>query len=188
MMNNIVAIDSFQPQEKDKFFFDTNIWMYLYCPMGGYNRNVIKKYDAFLKKVIQARSSIYISSLVLSEFFNAYTRLEFNILKGKEPTKYHVFKKDFRGTSDYKKLVLDIKTTVESYILKLAKRLDDNFSSIDLDDLFEDIEKSDFNDSYCLILVAGENIKVVTNDYDFVSTKKLKVPILTANDKLLKGT
>ena len=187
-MSNIIAIDSYQPQDKDKFFFDTNIWMYLYCPLGNYKREVIKKYDGFLKKAIGVKSSVFISSLVLSEFFNAYTRLEFNILKEKEPSKYRDFKKDFRETAAYKKTVISIKTIVKTQILKLSKRLDDMFSNINLDELFENIERSDFNDNYYQLLAATENIKIVTNDSDFASTRKIPVPILTANYKLLKGS
>ncbi len=184
-MSNIIAIDSYQPQEEDKFFFDTNIWMFLYCPMGNYKEAIVKKYDGFLKKAIGIKSSIFISSLVLSEFFNAYTRLEFNILKGKEPLD---FKKDFRGTDDYQRLVINIKTIVKTKILKLAKRLNDNFSNINIDELFEDIEQSDFNDKYYQFLAITENIMIVTDDSDFASTKKTTVPILTANYKLLKGS
>lgn len=185
-MSKIIAIDSYQPQDKDKFFFDTNIWMYLYCPIGNYNQEIIRKYDGFLKRVLLAKSSIFISSLVLSEFFNTYTRLEFNILKKKEPSKYQDFKRDFRRTELYKKLVLQIKATVKTQILKLAKRLNDKFSYINLDELFKDIERSDFNDNYYQLLAATENIKIVTNDYDFASTRKVPVPILTANYKLLE--
>lgn len=183
-MSNIIAIDGYQPQNKDKFFFDTNIWMYLYCPIGNYKRRVTEKYDGFLKKVLQARSSIFISSLVLSEFFNTYTRLEFNMFKGEEPLD---FKRDFRGTDDYQRLMINIKTIVKRQILKVSERLDDKFSNMDLEELFENIEQSDFNDNYYQLLAAAENIKIVTDDYDFASTRKIPVPILTANYKLLKG-
>lgn len=78
-MNNIIDICTYMPLENDKFFFDTNIWMYLYCPIGNYNKQVIGEYDGFFKKAYQARSPIFISSLVLSEFFNAWIKLDFNI-------------------------------------------------------------------------------------------------------------
>jgi len=187
-MNNIIAIDSYQPQDDDKFFFDTNIWMYLYCPIGNHKKKVIKKYSDFLKKILHAKSSIFISSLVLSEFFNAYTRLEFNILKSNEPLKYRDYKKDFRETDAYKKLAVDIKTTVRTRILKFTERLDDGFSDISLDELFDGIEKSDFNDNYLLTLAANKNMKIVTNDCDFASIGKATVTILTAHNKLLKGS
>jgi len=185
-MSNIIAIDSYQPQNKDKFFFDTNIWMYLCCPLGNYERTVIRKYDGFLKKALLVKSSIFVSSLVLSEFFNAYTRLEFNILKGKDPLRYQDLKRDFRRTNDYKRLTVNIKMTVKTRILKVSKRVDDNFSNMDLEELFDNIEQSDFNDNYYHILATIENMKIVTNDYDFGAVRKVSVPILTANNRLLK--
>ncbi|MBU4274091.1 MAG: hypothetical protein KJ893_05500 [Candidatus Omnitrophica bacterium] len=69
-MNNIIDISTYNPNGNDKFFFDANIWMYLFCPIGGYKKDTVTKYDGFLKKAIQVEASIFISSLVLSEFFN----------------------------------------------------------------------------------------------------------------------
>ena len=185
-MHNIVEIDTYIPTADEKFFFDANIWLYLYCPIGNYNNEIVKKYASFLKKVIQSKSSIFISALVLSEIFNSWLRLEFNILKEKYPSKYVDFKKDFRNTQEYKNLVSTIKTAVMSQIMKIAKRIDDKFSSISLDKLFEKIENSDFNDNYLLTMANLEGFKIVTNDSDFAFSREMPIPILTANTKMLK--
>jgi len=185
-MSNIIDISSYVPREGDKFFFDANIWIYLYCPIGNHKRNVIKKYDSFLKKALRAKSSIFISSLVLSEFFNSWIRLEFNILKESDSDKYVDFKKDFRGTTPYKQSVFTIKTTVTKQIMKIAKRTDDEFEHISLDELFKGIEGSDFNDNYYLTMADSKSFKIVTNDYDFATSRKTSVAILTANYRLLR--
>lgn len=184
-MNHIFDIASYVPQKDEPFLFDTNIWMYLYCPLGNYNRKVIKIYDRFLKHLIQANSTIYISSLVLSEFFNAYCRLEFNIKKNKTPSKYKDYKKNFRSTKEYDNLMTIIKTTVKSQILKLAKRIDDEFSNMSIDKLFSIIGESDFNDCYYNIFAEQKNIAIVTDDRDFW-IKNSNIKILTANKNLLK--
>ena len=184
-MNNIVDITKYTPLAKDKFFFDANIWLYLFCPIGDYKKNVIAKYDEFLKKIIESKSSIFISSLILSEIFNRWLRLEYNILKEKEPSKYHDYKRDYRGTEIYDKQVKYIKMVVEKHIMRVSKRIDDKFSSISLDNLFENIENYDFNDNYFLIIANLEGFKIVTHDSDFVS-QKISVPILTANKKALR--
>lgn len=181
-MNNIVDISTYHPSKSDKFFFDANIWMYLYCPLGDYKRETIKEYDGFLKKAIQSKSSIFISSLVLSEFFNSWVRLDFNILNKSNPLK---FKTDYRNTKLYESQVLTIRTVVIRQIMQIAKRIDDKFANISLDELFEEIENSDFNDNYFLTMANLEGLKIVTNDLDFASPKKTSITILTANKKML---
>jgi len=184
-MNNIVDITKYNPLAKDKFFFDANIWLYLFCPIGDYKKDVIAKYDKFLKKIIESKSSIFISSLILSEIFNRWARLEYNILKGEEPSKYHDYKRDYRGTEIYDKQVKDIKMVVEKHIMKVSKRIDDKFSSIPLDKLFENMGNYDFNDNYFLTIANLESFKIVTHDSDFASFKT-PVFILTANEKVLR--
>lgn len=184
-MNNIIDISSYTPKKSEPFLFDANIWMYLYCPLGNYNKKIIRIYDQFLKQIIQANSTIYISSLILSEFFNAYCRLEFNIKKKKNPSRYNDYKKDFRTTQEYCDLITIIKTTVKNQILKLAHRIDDEFSNIDIDKLFSIIGISDFNDGYYHIFAEQKNITIVTDDRDFW-IKNSNVKILTANKYLLK--
>lgn len=82
--------------------------------------------------------------------------------------------------------MVDIKTTVRTQILKFAKRLDDNFSNVSLDELFAQIENSDFNDNYYLTMAKLEGFKIVTNDSDFAYSRKIPVSILTANKKMLR--
>ncbi len=185
-MNKIIDIDNYTPLDSDKFFFDANIWIYLYCPIGNYNKDIIKKYSRFLKKAYQAKSSIFISALALSEFFNRWTRLDFKELNDSDPSKYANYKKNFRNTEAYKNSVSTIKTTVMEHIMKIAKRVDDKFEKISIDELFKEIEVSDFNDKYYLAMANLENFKIVTHDSDFNSSKEKPVPILTANHQMLK--
>jgi predicted nucleic acid-binding protein len=184
MMSNIIDINSYQPQKDDIFFFDTNIWMYLYCPLGDYKKHITQPYSNFFKKVLSKKSSIFIASVVLAEFFNACTRLEFNLLKNKEPEIYQDFKKDFRNSEHYKSTVITIKNVVKHHILKVAQRIDDKFNHINVDELFTDIELSDFNDNYIIFIANYEKMKVITHDSDF-HKKNLKTAILTANKQLL---
>ena len=185
-MNNIIDISNYSPDKDDKFFFDANIWMYLYCPLGGYGKDKPEKYSGFLKKALEAKSSIFISSLVLSEVFNAWIKLDYNILKDKDKSKYADFKKNYRNTGLYRNQTSFLKTVVTKHILNIAKRTDDKFKNISLDELFKEIEASDFNDNYYLAMANCENFKIVTNDSDFAFSRKRSIPILTANYKMLK--
>ncbi len=184
-MPEVIDINTFSPSAYDRFFFDNNIWMYLFCPLGNYKKSRIKKYDRFLKKVVEAKAQIFISSLILSEFFNTFAHTEFNILRRQEPDKYKNFKNDFRNTNKYKKLLKDIKTIVKSQILKLANRLDDQFKSIDIDSTLDNIEEHDFNDKYSMELSMMNDLKIVTHDRDFLNSD-LDFTVVTANKSLME--
>ena len=183
-MSSIYDISTYVPSPGEDFFFDNNVWMYLYCPIGNYKQHVVSHYSGFLKKIIMARSNIYISSLILSEFFNSYIRLEYNVLQDGDPSKYRNFKKDFRGSKEYEKAMSFIKTTVNSQILKLSRRINDSFDGIDMTDLMNRIETYDYNDKYIMKLSGMNGFKVVTNDIDYASCMH-GVAIITANRKLI---
>jgi len=185
-MNEIVDISKYNPKRNDKFIFDTNIWIYLFYPMGNYNEDITKKYAGFLKKVLQSESSIYIFSLTLSEIFNTSMRLEFNIKKN-HLHKNIDFKKDFRNTPEGKKLTSDILMIITHKIMKIATRIDDKFSNIPVNRLFDQIENYDFNDRYFLLMADLDKFKIVTNDSDFAISSEISATILTANEKMLSG-
>ncbi|NIW80625.1 MAG: hypothetical protein GWN16_14715, partial [Calditrichae bacterium] len=165
----MIDIDQYQPNPSDSFLFDNNIWMYLYCPLGNYGQHIIKKYDRFLKKTISSGSRIYITSLTLSEFINAYSRLEFNLKKRLDSSTYQDYKKDFKGTQEYKDLIDDIVNNIKGHILKVSSRISDSFETIDSEVLLNDLNESDFNDKYYAVLSYLRNMILVTDDADFIN-------------------
>ncbi len=161
---NKINITDYIPKPNDKFFFDNNIWMYLYCPIGNYNQYVVDKYSDFFGKILDVKAKIYVSSLILSEFYNTYIRLDFNIWKGKEKKD---FKKDYRPLTQYKTTSETILNSIESRILGVSERINDEFSDIPINKLIEKIGLLDFNDSYYVELAKKNCFKIVTNDKDF---------------------
>ena len=184
MIVKVKDIRSCQPQKGERFFFDTNIWLYLYCPIGNYNRKRISRYADFLKSCLNSEATIYTSSLILSEFLNTYARLEFNILENKYPSTYKNYKIDFRNAKVGEKTILEIISILKNNVLKIAKKVDDHFKSIDINTLLDGIEYSDYNDRYYTILGVLENMTIVTDDIDFGKIA-LPINIVTANNKLL---
>lgn len=182
--NNIVDIRSYLPGKIDRFFFDTNIWLYVFCPIGDYRKSMIEPYSAFLKKILNSKSLLCISSLVLLEFIRGYLNIEIKIFAQKNKLHRQInFKEEFRGTPEHKKVLLDIEKSVDS-ILKIAEKIGDKFEHIDVDNLFQALDKIDINDSYHINLALIEQLKIVTHDADFGVNNN--VPILTANGKLLR--
>lgn len=182
MAKQVLDINFYQPKSTEKFFFDANIWMFLLCPLGNYQPHIISKYDNFLKKIRKEKAPLFVSSLVLSEFFNAYVRLEFELWKKKDCNneKYREFKK----TQIYKELVSEASYVIKYTMLKIAGRVDDKFRDIDIEELFVEIENSDLNDNYHLDLALMEQMIFVTDDGN-IPSQKIKSSILTGNPKLL---
>jgi len=170
-----LSITKYIPKRTDKFYFDNNIWMYLYCPIGNYKDEVVNKYSDFFGKIIDAGSSIYVSSLTLSEFYNAYIRLDFNIWRSDEKKD---IKKDFRPTEQYKKTNEIILRSIENSILGISQRIDDDFKNMPLNQLLDKIGLIDFNDSYYIELAKRHDLIIVTNDKDFTNVKD-DITILT---------
>lgn len=187
MMNNCHDIRRYSPKNDDRFILDTNIWAYLYCNVPA-KKYFIREYSGFFKKIINSGASIFISSLILSEFIKIYHQIEFEYLKLKDPMKYVNYKSDYRNTHDYCVAMKDVKNVLTNNIMKCAKPIDDKFKSITIEQLIDDIENCDFNDKYHAILAKIENLSLVTNDGDYQSKSinNINIPIYTCNDKLLK--
>jgi len=162
---NKFDVNTYNPKSSDKFFFDNNIWMYLYCPIGNHNQYAVKKYSNFFSKIIDANSTIYVSSLILSEFYNTYSRLDFNIWR---KNKIKDYKKDYRHTQQFKETSETIVNTIESRILGIAKRINDEFIDLPIEEISLKCKNLDFNDSYYIELAKKTNCKIVTNDKDFL--------------------
>lgn len=182
-MIKVHDIITYQPSSTDVFFFDNNVWMYLFCPIGNYEKLKQRKYASFFRDVNSAKSCIWINSLVLSEFCNAWLRIVYNNWKKKpENVAKNDYKLNFVGSQTYNDTVQEIKLTLKS-ILKKAERATDDFNSINLDHIFTELENCDFNDSYYLEQSSRNKWKIVTDDADLFKNNKLDVEIITANIK-----
>lgn len=180
-MIKIHDIKTYTPSSSDVFFFDNNVWMYLFCPIANYEKHKQKIYSIFFNKVNTAKSCIWINSLVLSEFCNAWLRIVYNKWKKKPENIYNSdYKLHFVGSDEYNNSINEIKLTLQT-ILKKAERTSDNFNSIDLNHIFSELENCDFNDSYYLELARMNKWKIVSDDADLFKNNSLNVEIITAN-------
>ncbi len=181
-MNNIMDVESYVPKNGDKYFFDANIWLYIYCPIGNYSKNTIRKYDGFLKKAINNKTAIYISSLIISEIVNRWLRLDFRRVKRRDVS-MRDFKQNYRGSAYYHSTVKDIEA-VFNQLLMISTPLDDRATEISLPDVLSGLDKIDFNDCYYHHLAKLDNLMIVTTDADFAELDT-GLSMLTANQKLL---
>lgn len=179
----IIDINKHAPSSAEKFFFDANIWLYMHCPLGNYKAHITSSYSNFYKKITNAKSEIYISSQVVSEFVNAYLRLDFAFQKRLDSSLVE-FKKDYRNSRHYGPAVSLITSTLNNKILPKCHKLDDRFTSVSMADILKNLQSIDYNDSYLHEQIKGQNIKIITNDFDFQLFKK-SCDIVTSNPKLL---
>lgn len=168
MSKNIIDIRTYTPTENDKLFFDTNIWMQLFCPIGKYNDKIVNIYNNFFLRAISSKAKLFTSSMIISEFFNSYSKIEFSEKATNFPEKYKNYKADFRNTEEFTELSSNIIELIQKKILKFSSKIDDNFQDINLDEVFGNKENFDFNDSYFLKLCEKNDFSIVTNDKDFL--------------------
>jgi len=150
----------------EEFFFDTNIWMFLFAPLAGAKQNKQKAYSKLLSDIISRGATIWINSQVVAEYINRCLRMEFEVWKRNTQNYYADYKRDFRQTEEYKTTLKDTKSQV-SLILQKSTRYPDDFHMIDVDEIISSMETSlDYGDAVIVDLCKRKNFKLVTDDKD----------------------
>jgi len=78
MRNSVQNIKSYVFKPTDELLLDANIWLSVYAPRRP-NDWRAAVYSRALSDMLLAQSRIYIDVLIISEFINAYARIEFYI-------------------------------------------------------------------------------------------------------------
>ncbi len=181
-MSNIVDITSHTPRSGENYFFDCNVWLFNFCPIGNYSKKQQDIYSAFLSHVKSNRANIFINSLVLSEFANRYLRLDFDLWSKStdctEPAPE--YKRNYVSTKRYKDIVILVEKAIRD-ILKLTEKTSDDFHrmSENLDGVYNHFQHIDFNDSYYYEFCKKNDFMLVSDDKDFAKIGDNSVKILT---------
>ena len=163
-----------------KVFFDANIWMYLFCEIGNYNDNLMKKYSSTLHYFLKNKISIYIDLAVISEFVNRYLRIAYsNYVKSNEFDNSFKYKKDYRKTDDFKEAWKNVCNIVNNRILSMAVAVNFEYDKNTLAGLLNsDKSDTDFNDNHIVNLCRTNDMWLLTNDGDF---KYSDINVITDN-------
>lgn len=164
-MINIIRSQDFKAQADHKYYFDNNIWMYIFCPIGNYNQDFQIKSSRILSQIKSKGGSIFINHIVLSEFSNAYIRLEFNKWKSGITDGKNDYKKHFKITQLYQDTQIEILASLKR-IIKLTQQCNELVEE-EIISVINNMSAIDFNDSYYIELCKKENLKLVSNDIDF---------------------
>lgn len=179
-MANVFDITKYATKQTESYFLDNNVWMFLFYPHGNYQKQKISKYSNFFKDLTNSGRTIFINSLVLSEFANAYFRNDFRnwiIEKGLINPDY---KKDYVGKGRYLDTSEEISNHIRT-ILRVCEKSNDDFNAINIENVYSELINCDFNDSYYLELGRLRGYKIVTDDADLFKNNSLSIDIITAN-------
>jgi predicted nucleic acid-binding protein len=181
MSDNIVDIRSRSFTGQDRVFVDTNVWLFIYGPASATGAPQTATYSAALRRMRDARSSIYLDVLVLGEFINRFARIEYEHALGvREVTNF----KSFRNGASFRAVAQEIATSA-TRIVNLCRRCQWAFSSANVGSMLVHYAQgaSDFNDLALVELCREHGLTLVTDDADF---KPRQIPILTANTRMLR--
>ena len=165
-------------QSRERLFLDANVWLFVYGPVVRRSPRS-STYSGALASIRDAGCPIFLDVLVVSEFINAFARLEH-----KRSASGNVAFKEFRKTPDFKPIATDIAQNAKR-IVKQCQRCETGFTAADVDALMGEFElgDSDFNDQMIAEICRTNELQLVTDDGDF---KSVGLSILTANRALLR--
>ena len=106
MKNDIVPLTEYQPISDDIVLLDTNILIRLLYPMNFDNTS--SALETLYQKLLQSKCRLLMSSIQISEFINTCIRLQYNIYRDTNNLSDYEFKKDYRGSDNYREESLNL--------------------------------------------------------------------------------
>lgn len=186
MVNNVMNATAVKLKSTDKLLFDCNVLMYIFYTYGGYSQSQISVYKSLFTDAINNDCEMYIPSIEISEFINTYIKNEYKryLRRNNLRMRSFNFKYNYRPTTDYENTVNDIKSIINRQIFPFFKKLDDDFSQLNISDIYDAPSLFDFNDRYYCKLAEKHSLIIITNDSDFYHSNE-NIKIITANQQLL---
>ena len=172
-------ISNYTVGPSEEFFFDTNIWMFLFAPLAGSKQKKQNIYSSLFGEILSRGATIWINSQVVAEYVNRCLRMEFEEWKKKTSNFGADYKRDYRPTDDYKNALHDTKLQVAA-ILQKSHKCPDDFHIVNVDALISTMGNTyDYGDAIIVDLCKRKNFKLVTDDGDMTKTN-LAFPVITA--------
>jgi len=177
----IESITDYQIKYSDKFFIDTNVWLYLLYPQSSQpSKRVIQAYSDFYSKLLGRDSLILTHPLQLSELINALISIEYKIYCRKQYLKL----KEWKKTAEFKKVLSDAKELVNS-ITRQSELRSGTFTPVELKEIVDKCDQADFNDLFFIKFAEKEEMNILTHDGDFNVDLEFSNSIITVNYNLL---
>lgn len=180
MKNKAYNLSSYLFNFEEQILVDTNIWLYLFPAPGNPPQKFASQYSAAFSNLIKAKAQPVLDPMVLSEYLNRYSRIEW---EGNYKSQYPKFK-EFRNSSDFSTVTSSAKIFAKKIVgFCILHSIPAN--ELDLDQALIDFSTGqvDFNDALLVDICRKRNLKLMTNDGDF---QYGGIDILTTNPRLLR--
>jgi len=156
------SIDSSHPV---KIFFDTNVILSLFTSLGV--RKNADEYSRFYGACLQQKKELYIDTHVLSEFINAYLRLEYRKYLRAQNIDSSTFNfKDYRSCSEGLEALSSVEAVVKNRLLKKFILAGKRFCCDDIASF--SLAGKDFNDLLIVEICKEHELALATDDSDFL--------------------
>lgn len=152
----------------NNYIFDTNVWMFLFAPIAGVQSYKQERYTKLLSDIMSRGATVWISSIIVSEYVNAVLRLSFSQWKENNMLQRADFKRDFRSTQEYKTTLQDINNQLTE-MFKVSTRRPDDFNSIDIISILDSMGEISYDFGDAIIVDCCRRNKstyLVTDDSD----------------------
>lgn len=161
------------------YFFDTNVWIYIYGPIASAEQKKQAIYSTLLRNIIDHKATIFVSSLVLSEYINAVLHIGFKQWKRATGNFNANFKFDYRITADYQDRLKEAVLQVQE-ILKVCERRPDDFHIVNIGVILASMnQNADYNDAYYIHDCEKIGMKLVSDDSDMKNVQSA-ITLITA--------
>lgn len=174
-----IKVKEWQVCTQQSYMFDTNIWLYIFGPIAGSERDAQRKYSDLLYDIQNRESTIFITSLILAEYINAALRICFSNWKRENGVSNADYKRDYRPTNHYRDSLEDVKSQVHD-ILQITTRRNDDFQTMTFNALIPYLDRDcDYNDAYILKYCMKNKFSLVTDDKDIAKQNINETTIIT---------
>lgn len=161
-MKGVKRTNAYGLSENDvpkKVFIDTSVWIYTNGPQADPEDPVSACYSNLLSSLIMAKSTIFITPQVLSEFFNVTVRYF------KNDNFRSLGQKAYRNSQDYKNNLPSMLSYVTSVLSTPNLVIITDIPVEDYTDFSSD--NLDFNDNLYAKVCERDNLTMISHDGDF---------------------
>lgn len=164
----MVSGKDFDLKSNQTFLFDTNIWMFLFCPIGNYKEKKQQAVSKFFERILNTHQyQIVITSAIISEFANAFLRLDFKLWKEEEKQYAADFKQHFFQSEHCKSTRATIAHILRTKIFPVSQRYPDSFNAVDIEKILHLYTVLDYNDALFYYYCRKNKWHFVSGDADF---------------------